>query len=120
MTNFFQYMYRVYIPKSGESFSSYAKSDERKYQTYFWVSVLLCLAGFGFHVYALTQCAQNARAGVCYSNLYSWAGYTTMLGFAATIAIVLHYGYNDPEEEEVEFKDIDDLTYEDEDDDNIL
>ena len=118
-TSFLTYFYRVYIPKSksSESFSSYDRKSERKFQTFFWICVVISIGALGLHAYALWECADKPRANICYSNLYTWAGYTFMMGLVMTVAIVLHYGYDDPEEHEPEFRDIDDITYEDEDDD---
>ena len=121
MTSFFTYVNRVFIPrfsKSSESFSSYGKSGERKYQVYFWVFVVLTLGSFGFHLSALVKCASIPRATVCFMNMYTWALYMFFAGMAVFQGMILHYGYTDPKAEE--FHDIDEHVFEEEEEDDVL
>lgn len=117
------YFYRVYVPKfskSSESFSSYDKSTELRLQSYFVASILIGLVCLTVHIYALVICATKLRHSICFTNLYTWAGYMVTFGFALFVGMILHYGYIDPELPEAEYCETEEPTYENEDDDNIL
>jgi hypothetical protein len=114
------YFYRVYVPKfskSAESFSTYDKSAELRLQSYFIASLMIGTICLAVHVYALVRCVSNPRHSICFTNLYTWAGYMFTYGFALFVGMILHYGYIDPSLPEPDFHDVEEPIYENEDDD---
>jgi hypothetical protein len=123
MTGFFTYFERVFVPrfsKSSQSFSSYGKSAERRFQTFFWLLTLTALGCLVFHISALGRCLKEPRANICFVNFYTWGVYMVFAAFATLMAMLLHYGYVDPDEgSEPEFHDIDQRIYEEDEHDVI-